>query len=284
MFLANVTGRLTTFVGGEAVDVERRSDGQFSADPAKVYRQWDEFRKWADGIGAKGSGEVLYETLDAPSPRPSQVLGISLNYRDHAAEAGLDLPDAPSAFTKFPSCIVGPNAPVELAGPTSDWEVELVVVMGRPGRNVIAEQAWDFVAGVTVGQDLSERERQLAGPLPQFSLGKSFPGYGPTGPWLVTPDELSDRDDLALRCELDGVAVQDSRTSQLIFSVPELIARLSSIVALAPGDLIFTGTPAGVGFAREPKQFLAAGQRLVSEIEGIGQLRTTIAGTARPAT
>lgn len=280
MIIANVKQRLTTFVGGQAVDVEERSDGLFQADSALVYERWNEFREWADGIGAKGPGKVATDQLDAPSPRPSQVFGISLNYRDHAAEANLDIPDFPSAFTKFPSCIVGARTPVELNGPTVDWEVELVVVIGQSTSGVDASNAWGHVAGVTIGQDLSDRTRQLAGPMPQFSLGKSFPGYGPTGPWLVTPDELSDPDDLALRCLLDGETVQESRTSQLIFSVPVLIARLSSIVTLKPGDLIFTGTAAGVGFARTPKRFLAPGQQLLSEIDGIGQLHTAIAGPA----
>jgi 2,4-didehydro-3-deoxy-L-rhamnonate hydrolase len=288
VFLANVRERLAIFVDGQPVDVEQRSDGRFAADPAMIFERWSEFRDWAAGIGAEhGPGEAKTdpaEHLGPPSPRPSQVFGISLNYRDHATEADLDVPAVPSAFTKFPSCIVGSGAEVRLAGPTSDWEVELVVVIGRRARGVDASDAWDHVAGVTVGQDLSERTRQLAGPLPQFSLGKSFPGYGPTGPWLVTPDELPDRDDLALRCRLDGETVQDSRTSQLIFPVPELIAYLSSVVTLMPGDLIFTGTPAGVGFSRSPKRFLEPGQQIVSEIEGVGRLLVQIvAPAAEPA-
>lgn len=283
MFLANVAHRATTFVGGQPVDVQKESGGRFPADPALLYDCWDEFRAWADGLGASGPGRVADDELEAPSPRPAQVFGMSLNYRDHAVEAGVDLPEFPSAFTKFPSCIVGPNTPVELAGPTTDWEIELVVVMGRLTRKVRPEQAWEHVAGLTVGQDLSERTRQLQGPLPQFSLGKSFPGYGPTGPWLVTSDELPDRDDIPLRCTLDGETVQDSRTSELIFSVPELIAQLSDVVALLPGDLIFTGTAAGVGFARSPKRFLTAGQELVSEIDGIGRLCTRLVQTSQPA-
>ncbi|CAA0124849.1 Ureidoglycolate lyase [Mycolicibacterium vanbaalenii] len=275
MILANVERRLTTFVGGEAVDVEEKSGGLFDADPALIYPRWGEFREWADGIGAKGAGDVAPSRLDAPSPRPPQVFGLVLNYRDHAAEAGLALPAFPAAFTKFPSCIVGPRTPVELAGATSDWEVELVVVMGRRATNTPAVNAWDHVAGLTIGQDLSERALQLAGPLPQFSLGKSFSAYGPIGPWLVTPDELTDPDDLAIRCSLDGETVQESRTSQLIFSVADLIAQLSTVLTLLPGDLIFTGTPAGVGWAREPQRFLTPGQQLISEIEGIGRLTTS---------
>lgn len=280
MIIANLANRLTTFVEGGAVDVETASGGQFSADPALVFDRWAEFQAWAAGLGARGPGQVEADQLGAPSPRPSQVFGMSLNYRDHATESGQDLPELPSAFTKFPSCIVGPDVEVELAGPTTDWEVELVVVIGRETRGVDAERAWDAVAGLTVGQDLSERTRQLHGPLPQFSLGKSFAGYGPTGPWLVTPDELTDRDDIGLRCALDGELVQDSRTSELIFSVPELIAYLSSVCTLRPGDLIFTGTAAGVGFAQSPQRFLEPGQELVSEVDGIGQLRTTFTAGA----
>jgi 2,4-didehydro-3-deoxy-L-rhamnonate hydrolase len=281
MRVANVNGRLTTFVDGRAVDVEAASAGRFGPDPATIFHDWDRFRHWADEIGARGGGAVGNAVLGAPMPSPGQVFAIGLNYRDHAAEAGFDLPDFPHTFTKFPSCIVGPSVEVELSGETADWEIELVVIIGRHAHQVRADQGWEAVAGVTIGQDISDRSRQLAGPAPQFSLGKSFPGYGPTGPWLVTPDELPNRDDLSLRCLLDGDTVQESRTSQMIFPVGELVSRLSSIVTLRPGDLIFTGTPAGVGHARKPPRFLAPGQSLVSEIEGIGRLTTAVAGVAQ---
>jgi 2-keto-4-pentenoate hydratase/2-oxohepta-3-ene-1,7-dioic acid hydratase in catechol pathway len=139
------------------------------------------------------------------------------------------------------------------------------------------------VAGLTVGQDLSERTVQLAGPAPQFSLGKSFPGFAPTGPWLVTPDELPDRGDLVLGCAVNGESVQKGRTRDLVFSVPELIARLSAVLPLLPGDLIFTGTPAGVGGARNPRRFLTVGDELVSSIDGIGQMRHQFAAETAEA-
>lgn len=279
MFLANVNGRATAFVDGEPIDVEQTSEGKFPADVVALYEQWAEFRAWADGIGVRGAGHLDLTAVSAPSPSPSQVFAISLNYRDHAEEADLDIPDVPAAFTKWPSCIVGPGVPVELSGDTTDWEVELVAVIGRTAHNVSYAEAWDYVAGVTIGQDISDRARQLSGPLPQFSLGKSYSGYGPTGPWLVTPDELPDRNDLSIACTLDGEVVQTSRTSQLIFDVPRLVEYISSIVTLRPGDLIFTGTPSGVGFAREPKRFLSPGQEILSEIEGIGRLVTIIGDT-----
>src|SRR6266568_2122203 len=151
------------------------------------------------------------------------------------------------------------------------------------GPLVPEEKAWSYVAGVMVGQDLSERTVQLAGPVPQFSLGKSFPGFGPTGPWLMTPDELPDRDDLRLRCSVDGRVLQDGRTKDMIFSVPELVARISAVCPMRPGDLIFTGTPSGVGMGRQPPEFLRPGTTLVSTIEGLGELRNAlVAGPGFP--
>jgi 2-keto-4-pentenoate hydratase/2-oxohepta-3-ene-1,7-dioic acid hydratase in catechol pathway len=155
-----------------------------------------------------------------------------------------------------------------------DWEVELVVVIGRRCERVAQPDAWSHVAGVMVGQDLSERQLQLSGSVPQFSLGKSFQGFGPTGPELVTIDELDDPDDLTLGCGLgDGAALQTGRTRDMIFPVPELIARLSAVCPLLPGDLIFTGTPAGIGGGRKPPKFLQPGDVLISWIDGVGFLQ-----------
>jgi 2-keto-4-pentenoate hydratase/2-oxohepta-3-ene-1,7-dioic acid hydratase in catechol pathway len=136
------------------------------------------------------------------------------------------------------------------------------------------EEAWDHVAGLTIGQDLSERIMQLQGTFPQFSLGKSYPGFGPTGPWLVTPDEFADRDDLAISCSLSGEQMQSSRTSMMLYDVPELLVRLSAVCPLLPGDLIFSGTPSGIGNRRTPPRFIGPDDVLVSEIEGIGTLTT----------
>src|SRR5204862_1026168 len=195
------------------------------------------------------TGPLVPEELGAPVLASPQVFGIGLNYREHAAESGVDAPDVPPVFTKFRSCLVGPYATVELPSDRVDWEVELVAVIGRPAERVPEEKAWSYVAGVMVGQDLSERTVQLAGPVPQFSLGKSFPGFGPTGPWLVTPDEFADPSDLAIECGLGGETLQSSRTSSMIYDIPELVARLSAVCELLPGDIIFTGTPSGIGNA-----------------------------------
>ncbi|WP_103348913.1 fumarylacetoacetate hydrolase family protein [Amycolatopsis sp. CA-128772] len=273
MRIANLAGRLVLITEAGAVDVERASNQRFSPDPQAVYARWDEFTAWARDAGHEAATSFDDADLRAPAPNPAQIFGIGLNYRDHAAEAGLDLPDSPTIFTKFASSLTGPYGDITLNGSTVDWEVELVAVIGRRAWQVPVEHGWDHVAGLTAGQDLSDRALQLAGPVPQFSLGKSRPGFGPTGPWLVTTDEFADPDNLELSCTVNGESVQKSRTSELIFSVPDLVARLSAVLPLLPGDVIFTGTPAGVGGARTPQRFLSAGDELVSTIEGVGVMR-----------
>jgi 2-keto-4-pentenoate hydratase/2-oxohepta-3-ene-1,7-dioic acid hydratase in catechol pathway len=274
MKLANVAGRAAIVVDGGVIDVATASDGRFGPEPAGVFDQWVEFRSWAESAG----GDIL--TLDrtalgAPSPSPRQVFGVGLNYRGHAAESGMDVPSIPAVFTKFPASLGGPDEPVVLRGQMVDWEVELVAIIGIRSEHVAVADGWDHVAGLCVGQDISDRLVQFqAGS--QFSLGKSFPTYGPTGPWLVTPDELDDPDDLALGCSIDGETVQDDRTSDLIFGVPRLVAELSAIVPLLPGDLVFTGTPAGVGATRTPPRFLQPGEVLESWIEGIGTITNPV--------
>jgi len=200
------------------------------------------------------------------------VFAIGLNYRSHAEESGMAIPEVPATFTKFPASLSGPFDPVEIVGGSVDWEVELVAVIGRRADRVDEADGWSHVAGLTVGQDISDRHLQFAAGM-QFSLGKSRRGYGPMGPWLVTPDELADPDDLALGCSVDGETVQDARSSDLIFGIPRLVAELSAVLPLLPGDVIFTGTPAGVGMTRQPARSLQPGQVLESWIEGIGTIR-----------
>lgn len=282
MRLANVHGRWHILVASGGVDVGAASAGRFSADTLGLLERWAEFQDWAPTADLAGAVPVAAADLSAPVPRPRQVFGIGMNYRDHAEETGLGVPPVPSTFTKFPTCITGPQAEVALPAGDVDWEVELVVIMGRMAQRVPAEDAWDHVAGVCVGQDLSERRLQLTPPSPQFSLGKSHAGFGPTGPFLVTVDEFGNPDDLALGCILNGEEMQKGRTRDMIFPVPELIARLSAVVTLLPGDLIFTGTPAGVGLGRKPPRFLSPGDVLVSYIDQIGEITTQFTASPLP--
>lgn len=271
MRIANVDGRLAVAAGDSWIDVEQASGGTFSSDPQAIYDRWDEFTAWAAGV-SDGAATVT-GALGTPVPSPRQLFAIGLNYREHAIESNMAIPEHPVVFAKFQSSLTGPDATVTLPTDGIDWEVELVIVMGKEAHNVSAADGWDYVAGLTVGQDLSNRAVQTRGPAPQFSLGKSFPGFSPLGPVVVTPDEFADKNDLAISCALNGEVLQEGRTSDLIFPVGDIIARLSEIVTLYPGDLIYTGTPKGVGMGRTPQRYLVPGT-LVSTIEGIGDLNT----------
>lgn len=284
MRIANLEGRaaLITRDGRCALDVFRASDGRFGPQLDLIYDQWPTFTTWAATVDLTAAAPFRSDALGPPSPTPRQIFAVGLNYRDHAAESNAAVPDEPTVmFTKWASCLSGPVSIVDLppSGHT-DWEVELVVVIGSRTLRITHDQAWSHVAGVTVGQDLSERISQNRGAAPQFSLGKSYSGFGPTGPWLLTPDELTDRDDLELGCLLNGEQMQKGRTSDMVFSVPFLVAWLSNHLTLLPGDLLFTGTPAGVGLGRTPPRYLQAGDELFSYITGVGELRQEFTLTA----
>jgi 2-keto-4-pentenoate hydratase/2-oxohepta-3-ene-1,7-dioic acid hydratase in catechol pathway len=274
MKLANTDSGAVLVLGDRVVDVATASGGRFGPDPMALYDAWPAFVELAAGVTAEGPGArpLVEAELRCPVPAPRQVFAIGLNYRSHAEESGMAVPEVPATFTKFPASLAGPFDDVEVVGASTDWEVELVAVIGTRADRVAETDAWDHVAGLTVGQDISDRQLQFAAGA-QFSLGKSRRGYGPMGPWVVTPDEVPDPDDLALGCSVDGEEVQAARTSDLIFGVPRLIAELSAVVPLLPGDVIFTGTPAGVGATRQPPRFLAPGRTLESWIEGIGTIR-----------
>ena len=267
MRLANLAGRAALVLGGGAADVATASGGRFGPGPLEAIEDWAELRRWADTV-TEPTGPLVEADLRCPVPNPRQVFAIGLNYRSHAEESGLPVPEVPATFTKFPASLGGPFDDIPLVGPSNDWEVELVVVVGPDA----GDGGWSRVAGVCVGQDISDRELQFAAGA-QFSLGKSRPGYGPVGPWIVTPDELDDPDDLALGCSVDGEVVQDGRTGELVVPVPRLVDELSAILPLLPGDLVFTGTPAGVGMGRRPPRALAPGQLIESWVEGVGTIR-----------
>jgi 2-keto-4-pentenoate hydratase/2-oxohepta-3-ene-1,7-dioic acid hydratase in catechol pathway len=271
----SAAGRFVVVRDDAVVDVETQSNGRFASDVRAGLAQWDDVLVWADDIDWTVARPVADVELGPPVPDPRQVFAVALNYRPHAAEAGFEAPESPLVFTKFPSCIAGPVTQVTLPTGKVDWEIELVVVIGRGGRDIDRDAAWEAVAGLTIGQDLSERVLQSAGKPPQFSLGKSHAGFGPTGPVAVTPDEFADRDDIGFECALDGEQMQRGRTSEMIFPVDDLVARLSAVCELFPGDLIFTGTPAGVGNRRNPPRYLQPGETLVSRVDQIGEIRQT---------
>ncbi|UQX87400.1 fumarylacetoacetate hydrolase family protein [Jatrophihabitans telluris] len=273
MRFSTVAGRFVLVDGDRALDVAAASAGLLPADAIAALQRWDDVLAWAPGADWSASVTVSADQFGPPVPAPRQVFAIALNYAPHAAEAGFEPPAEPLVFTKFPSCITGPVTVVELPEGNVDWEIEVVAVIGRGGYRIPREQAWDAVAGLTLGQDLSERVLQLTGKPPQFSLAKSHPGFGPVGPVAVTPDEFDERSDLGFESSIDGEVIQSGRTSEMIFGVDELIARLSAVCRLLPGDLIFTGTPEGVGNRRSPQRFLQPGETLVSRLEGVGELR-----------
>src|SRR5437899_3664802 len=231
MKLANVAGRACLAFDHGVVDVERASAGTFGPDVHSLLGNWQAFLAWA--------GEFEPEDLEAlPSPdsygpvvpRPGQILAVGLNYRAHALETGLPLPEVPLVFTKFPSSVGAPYGDLDLPTDQVDWEVEVAVVTGRSASRVARDQAWDHVAGITAAQDFSARDVQMAGgAAPQFSLGKSFAGFTPLGPVLVTPDELGDRESIGLECRINGETVQSSSTKDLIFDVATLVSYLSHI-------------------------------------------------------
>jgi 2,4-diketo-3-deoxy-L-fuconate hydrolase len=268
---ANVAGRSSLVDdAGDFYDLERMTDGAVSADPEAALTDLDAL----SAAQARLDDMTPFGTLNGadirPPITPRNVFAVGLNYADHVAESNMELPTSPLVFTKFPSCIVGPNADVELRSQHADYEIEVVVVIGTGGRDIAAADAWDHVLGLTAGQDISDRVLQFAAKPPHFDLAKSRDTYGPLGPTLVSPDMFDDPTDLALTCSVNGELRQDSRTSNLIFSIADLIAYLSSIMTLAPGDIIFTGTPDGVGGSKGI--FLQPGDVITSAVEGIGSL------------
>jgi 2,4-didehydro-3-deoxy-L-rhamnonate hydrolase len=271
MKVASAGGRAVLVRDEEIADIAQVSSGRFGPAPMSVYEDWPALTEFADSV-TSSTGPLIESELRCPVPRPRQVFAIGLNYRAHAEESGMTAPEVPATFTKFPASLGGPFDDIEVLGDSVDWEVELVVVIGTHADRVAEGDGWRHVAGLTVGQDISDRHLQFAAGA-QFSLGKSRRGYGPMGPWVVTLDEVPDPDDLGLGCSVDGEKVQDARTSDLIFSVPRLVAELSTVLPLLPGDVIFTGTPGGVGVTRQPPRFLARGQVLESWIEGVGTIR-----------
>ncbi len=269
--LANVEGRAVLVLGDDYYDLEQACDGRISSDPMAALAACDQLAGIAARLSDRApTGPIADAKLGPPSPRPTNSFGIGLNYRNHAVESGMPIPDAPLVFAKFPSCIAGPNDDVALRSDFVDYEGELVAVIGKTAKDVATDDAWAYVAGLCVGQDISDRPTQFTATPPQFGLGKSFDTYGPIGPVLISPDDLPDRDAMELTCSVNGEVRQKDSTGDLIFDVPTLVSYLSGILTLLPGDVIFTGTPGGVGAFQN--KLLRDGDVVTTTIEGLGTI------------
>jgi 2,4-didehydro-3-deoxy-L-rhamnonate hydrolase len=269
--LSNVDGRAAFVDGEHYFDAAEVSGGVIPSDPMAALGCVAELHDVASKLGDLApTGRLADVVLGPPVPRPQKSFAVGLNYLDHAAEGAMEVPANPLVFTKFPSCLVGPNADVELRGDFCDYEGELVVVIGTGGKDIDPSEAWSHVAGVMVGQDISDRVVQFAAKPPHFDLGKSFDTFGPTGPVLVSTDLIGDPGELRIVTTVNGEERQNGAVGSMVFDVPALIGYLSQITTLATGDLIFTGTPAGVGATQG--KFLADGDVITTTIEGVGTL------------
>jgi 2-keto-4-pentenoate hydratase/2-oxohepta-3-ene-1,7-dioic acid hydratase in catechol pathway len=213
-----------------------------------------------------------------PITDPPKIICMGLNYSDHAAETGAKIPSEPVLFSKFATALIGPDEPILLPAVSKkvDYEAELVLVIGKKGRHLTAATALEHLAGYTIGHDVSARDWQLEKDGKQWMAGKTFDTFAPLGPWLVTPDEIPDVHNLAIRLRLNGQTMQDSNTRNMIFTAGVALAYISQVMTLLPGDLIFTGTPPGVGMARKPPVWLKGGDVVEVEIEGLGVLRNPV--------
>jgi 2-keto-4-pentenoate hydratase/2-oxohepta-3-ene-1,7-dioic acid hydratase in catechol pathway len=266
-------------INGEYIDVNA-ADPEMPATVRgllELGQKWQR-RAWA----ALPRGVVRHDPagtkLLAPVPDPRKIVCIGLNYRDHAAESGVPVPTEPILFSKYSTTLIGHGDQIVLPSASNevDYEAELVVVIGRKGRHISRERALEYVGGYAVGHDVSARDWQLNKPGKQWMAGKTFDTFAPVGPELVTPDEVPDPQNLGIRLRLNGQTMQDSSTSQLVFGVAELIAYLSQIFTLEPGDMIFTGTPPGVGMARKPPVWLKPRDQVEVEIDRLGTLQNTV--------
>lgn len=274
--LANLKGRAQFIVGDitapYAIDVATASNNSLSADPMQCFAHWDVMKKIAPTLKASAGAPVAIADLSCPVPQPRQMFAVGLNYRKHAAEMGSPLPPLPLVFAKFQSSLNTPTGTIAILSDTVDYESELVIVVGRGGRQITEDRAWDHIAGLCAGQDVSDRGLQYMGSPPQFCLGKSRVGYSPIGPWVTDMSDNDQRDDLQLGCTVNGEQRQDTQTSDMIFGIAHIVAYMSTIVELFPGDVIYTGSPFGVGHGRKPQMYLKPGDVVETTLEGVGTI------------
>ena len=252
-------------------------DTGFGGPMIDLIRHWDALKPDLERRAAAGKGVPLTAVkLKAPVTRPGKIFAIGLNYADHIAESRMATPERQVWFTKAQTSVNGPYDPIAIARGTStpDYEAELIAIIGRGGKHIAAADAAAAVFGYCVGNDVTERMWQHA--VPQWTLGKSFDTQAPMGPWIVTADELGEPHDLGIRCFVNGEKRQDSNTRHLVFDVWQQVEHLSVGMTLEPGDVLFTGTPGGVGAAMDPRRFLAPGDVVRCEIDKLGHIEATM--------
>jgi len=259
---------------------------QAGMEASREASEWVSARMPRDADALRRRGIVFdmdeaWVSLDAPIQKPGKVMAIGLNYAEHARESDQPLPERPVVFTKAPTCVIGPEQPVHVPHESErvDWEGELCVVIGRSGRRIPRQSALEYVAGYMNSNDVSVRDWQRHAPT--WTMGKGFDTHGPTGPYLVTRGEAPDPPQMVLRLWVNDVLKQESSVDDLIFDVPALIEYLSTAMTLEPGDLIFTGTPSGVGAGRRPQEWLRAGDTVRVAITGLGELRNPVVAESR---
>lgn len=285
MRFANYQGRATLVVRDgngtdRAVDIARACGDRFGADPS-VYTDLANHAALAQlqaSVDPAAWPVLDPQALGAPVPRPGKGLGVGLNYRTHAIESGREIPTEPHLFGKTENCVCGPYD--DVIAPEGrheiDYEAEVVIVFGRTCKGATEADAWSYLAGVMAGQDISDRGEQFRLPIKQFTVAKSYDTFGPTGPYLVTPDELPDKDAIELTGVVSGEVMQQANTSDLIFSIPALVTWLSRFMTWQPGDLVWTGTPGGVGEARTPQRYLRNGDVIETLVGGVGAMRNIV--------
>ena len=270
--LANVSGKSALIHGDSYYDINSISQGEITSDPSCILDSLDDLHDLSSKIdNFEPTGLIENSLLGAPVTNSRNCYAVGLNYRAHAEESGMEIPPFPMVFTKHTSCIVGPFDNIEMRSDIVDYEAELVLVIGKKGKNISKENAWDHVAGLTVGQDISDRAVQFHATPAQFNLGKSFDTFGPIGPYLVSPDSVANKNAVQLECHINNELRQESSTDDLIFTVPDIISYISEFLTLNTGDLIFTGTPSGVGATQG--KLLKDGDIITTSIKEIGTIK-----------
>jgi 2-keto-4-pentenoate hydratase/2-oxohepta-3-ene-1,7-dioic acid hydratase in catechol pathway len=262
--------------GGQVIGIRGAGFPSVAAVISGGAEALDRVERWLQRPPSSELPDMTQIRLMAPIPRPPKIICIGLNYRDHAAESKMAIPEVPTVFAKFPTAVTGPGHPIVLPRNSAkpDYEAEFAVVIGKRGRHIPEDRWREHVFGYTMINDVSARDFQMA--TSQWMIGKTFDTFAPFGPAVVTADEVPDPHCLAISLTLNGELMQNSNTRNLIFQVPRLIAFLSSVFTLEPGDIIATGTPAGVGFARKPPRWLKPGDEVTVRVEGLGELTNPV--------